>query len=254
VLVSLAAALALHAGAQPGHSAGRGAAWWAVCAALVAMVLWRCPSRTAQALALLLPLVAALCVLPTGRARAGLCAVALMVAAASWSWWGSAERSLPGVGAGTQARNAAGQLQASDDNRRALYAATWQMVRERPLAGHGLGSWQAQWQRLNTRDDMRSFNTAHSAPLQLWAEGGLAGLALLVAAGGAWLRCAWRAGLAGRGGPLLLVLLAWALESLVNATLRDAVFTTPMVVLMSLALAWSTPHQPTPAGTRPPPR
>lgn len=256
VLMALAAALALHLGwqAAAGSSARRG--WWVAAALLAAVLLWRSASRTAHGVLFVLPLLVAAW---QWRSRAGRLVwfgVAAAAALAAAAWFGS----LDGVGSGAgglAARDAAGQLHASDDNRRTLYAATWRLIDERPLAGHGLGSWARHWQRMNTRDDMRGFNTAHSAPLELLAEGGVIGLALLLAAAAGWFMAAQRAGLASRGAPVALVLLAWGLAGLVNATLRDAVFSSPMVVLLALALAAARAESPgdppTPAGTPPPP-
>lgn len=239
VLMALAVALALHLGCA---SAGaRRAVWWIAALFIAAVVWWRSPSRTAQGALLLLPLAWAWWQTRTARGRITVLMATAALGAAAWFF--AVVDHTPSHG-GLAARDAAGQLQASDDNRRALFAATWQMVQARPLIGHGLGSWQTLWQAGHPRADMREFNTAHSAPLQLWAEAGLVGLLLLALAVRAWIRTARAANLRGPGAPVALVLLAWALASLVNATLRDAVFTAPMVVLLALALA----------GTRAPPR
>jgi O-antigen ligase len=184
--------------------------------------------------------------LRSARGRLLLLLASVALAAAGWAWIGSGSARSGGLAA----RDAAGQLQASDDNRRVLYAATLQMIAERPVAGHGLGAWSTLWLQRNQREDMREFNTAHSVPLQLWAEGGAVGLLLLLTAVWGWAAAARGAGMSGAGAPLALVLLAWGLTSLVNAALRDAVFSAPMVVLTALGLALARPPQ---AGTRPPP-
>jgi O-antigen ligase len=256
VLMALAVALAAHFGwsATRGSLARRG--WWLAAALLAAMVLWRSASRTSHGVLMVLPLALALWRARTLQGRLVALAAAASVAMAAAVWFGYAGSESGGAG-GLAARHAAGQLQASDDNRRELYAATWRLIEQRPLAGHGLGSWALQWQQSPPREDMRGFNTAHSAPLELLAEGGVVALLLLGGALAGWLGAARRAGLAGAGAPAALVLLAWALASLVNATLRDAAFTAPMVVLLALALAAAPPPDPSlrspPGGTPAPP-
>lgn len=267
LLMALAGALALHFGFVA--AGARRALWGLLAALLVASVLWKSASRTAHAAALLLPLVLLAWHVAqrlaerrkrggTGWAGPALAGGGTLAALLAGLWWFGAfegAHSPGGIGGvgGLAAREAAGQLQQSDDSRRVLYAATLAMVEARPWAGHGLGAWGTRWQQAVDRGEapaaMRGFNTAHSAPLQLLAEGGGVALALLLMVLWAWVSTARRAaggGLAGCGAPLGLVLLAFGGASLVNAVLRDAVFSSPMAVLLALALAA--------AGKTPPPR
>ena len=59
-----------------------------------------------------------------------------------------------------------------------MWAITWQMIRDRPLIGHGLGVYMWNLGRYGiTPDNVLMINYAHNCYLQLWAEVGIFGLA-----------------------------------------------------------------------------
>lgn len=152
---------------------------------------------------------------------------------------------------GLALRQAAGQLQESNRQRLALYEGTLAMVRERPLAGHGVGSWQPRWQARNADPALAEMNTAHHDWLQTAQQGGLPALALLAAVYAAWLKRGWQAQrVAPRdpaGGLVLLAAGGWVVLAGLNAAIRDAAFAAPLILLTGLALAAVRPS-PAPAG------
>jgi len=136
---------------------------------------------------------------------------------------------------------------------------TWQMVEERPWAGHGLGSWRLLWTKripAGTREADNS--TPHNEYLMVATQAGLPAAVLLL---GWWLTMAAAAVRAGTVGvPALMIWLTLALAALANAVMRDAKLALPLWLLAGLctALLRSTqgpsrsitwrPH--TPAGPR----
>jgi len=111
------------------------------------------------------------------------------------------------------------------------------MIREKPLLGHGLASWQGEWlQRVpHTHYLLIENSTPHNDYLLVLAQGGVLGLALLL---GWWwqvLRQAWRPGAGSHGA--LLVWAALAAAGFFNVILRDGRFAVPL--LMVAALAWA---------------
>lgn len=108
------------------------------------------------------------------------------------------------------------------------------MVRERPLFGHGVGSWQTLWaQRTSPGSALAAHTTPHSEVLLVAEQAGIAGLVLLLAVIGAMLLAAARRGAAGV--PALLVWTALATAGLFNAVLRDGKFSLPLLLLAAIA-------------------
>jgi len=112
------------------------------------------------------------------------------------------------------------------------------MIREKPLLGHGLASWQGEWfQRVpHTHYLLIENSTPHNDYLLVLAQGGVLGLALLL---GWWwqvLRQAWRPGAGSHGA--LLVWASLAAAGFFNVILRDGRFAVPL--LMVAALAWAS--------------
>lgn len=59
-----------------------------------------------------------------------------------------------------------------------MWAITWQMIKDRPIIGHGLGVYMWNLGRYGiTPDNVLMINYAHNCYLQLWAEVGIFGLA-----------------------------------------------------------------------------
>lgn len=111
------------------------------------------------------------------------------------------------------------------------------MIREKPLLGHGLASWQGEWfQRVpHTHYLLIENSTPHNDYLLVWAQGGAFGLALLLLWWWQVLRQAWRPGPGSHGA--LLVWAALAAAGFFNVILRDGRFAVPL--LMVAAWAWA---------------
>ncbi|WP_374434440.1 O-antigen ligase family protein [Inhella sp.] len=112
------------------------------------------------------------------------------------------------------------------------------MIKEKPLLGHGLASWQGEWfQRVpHTHYLLIENSTPHNDYLLVLAQGGVFGLALLLGWWWVVLRQSWRAGPGSHAA--LLVWAAMAAAGLFNVILRDGRFAVPL--LMLAALAWAS--------------
>ena len=113
---------------------------------------------------------------------------------------------------------------------------TTDMVRERPVFGHGLGSWQQLWdQRVPFGTRLADNSTPHNDYLMVAAQAGVPAAVLLLG----WLTVmaasAVRAGAAGV--PALMAWFTLAATALANATLRDAKFALPLLLVAGLATA-----------------
>ena len=110
------------------------------------------------------------------------------------------------------------------------------MVADRPLLGHGVGSWKQRWtERVTPGTPLAANSTPHSEFLLLAQQAGvLAPLLWLVWLGAGW-RNAARAGTAGVPAVLALTAVAWT--GLFNAVLRDAKFALPLLLLAALGAA-----------------
>ena len=73
-----------------------------------------------------------------------------------------------------------------------LTLSSWQMFKEHPLTGFGLGSWSAAYPQFARFDDGRFVNQAHNDWAQWAAEGGLGLLAGMLTLVASLLRPAWR--------------------------------------------------------------
>jgi len=104
-----------------------------------------------------------------------------------------------------------------------IYDQTWAMVAERPLLGQGVGSWRTLWQQRNRNPELQDMKPPTRSGCRPPARG--VGAALLAARGvRCWWRQALRAGAAGAGGLGVLCLIAWLMQTMVNAAIRDASF------------------------------
>lgn len=117
-----------------------------------------------------------------------------------------------------------------------------QMISQKPLTGHGLGSWTQQWEEFRKQSGAHSSVTAHNEYFGLASQAGLPALVIALAffafcargllrAPEPWATCA------------IIVLLTWAIASIVNATLRDTVFSVPLLFLLGMALAANKPNE-----------
>lgn len=127
---------------------------------------------------------------------------------------------------------------------------TLDMVRTRPLVGHGVGSWLSQWrQRVPPGLLISVHTTPHDEYLLVAAQFGLVGLALLLLLLADRLRRAWRAGANGQAALLVWSAVAWT--GLFNVVLRDSKFALPMLLMAAFAGALLKP--PAAPETTPPP-
>ncbi len=113
---------------------------------------------------------------------------------------------------------------------------TTDMVRERPVFGHGLGSWQQQWdQRVPFGTRLADNSTPHNDYLMVAAQAGVPAAVLLLGWLGVMMASAVRAG--ALGVPALMAWFTLAATALANATLRDAKFALPLLLLAGVATA-----------------
>lgn len=233
ILLALGACLALWHLLHP----GRKSRWaWALAGSLCMAGLAFQDRRTGMLLLPVLLLAWALARQPDWKRRLAGTAVIVVAAIATWQ-----------LSEGVRGRFAEGltELQqfTSDDRvttswgqRLRMWEWTITMVQERPLVGHGVGSWQILWrQRVMPGTALADNTTPHNEYLLLAEQGGVVAVALwawLLLAG---LRHAWRAGAAGVPSVMAWTALAWA--GLFNATLRDAKFALPLLLLAALSVA-----------------
>jgi O-antigen ligase len=101
-----------------------------------------------------------------------------------------------------------------------MYTETLAMVRERPVAGWGIGGWSAQW-KARVEPELASANMPHNDFLWMGAQAGLPGALLLLWLVAAGLPRAWRQH--DMGGRLAAVaLLSMLVAVATNSALRDA--------------------------------
>jgi len=226
VLLAVAAAAAMHLALQPAARGVERAGFWTAVALIVLALALRSASRTSLVVLAVLTLV--LCMMHWRLLRMRWLALGLAAGVSALAWTG---------GGGLATREAAGHLEQSNLYRMEIYGQTWAMVAERPLLGHGVGSWPTLWRERNRNPALLDMNTAHQEWLQAAQQGGLGAALLLLAVFGGWWRQAQRAGAAGAGGLGVLCLSAWLMQTMVNAAIRDASFAGPMILLTGLGLA-----------------
>ncbi len=140
-----------------------------------------------------------------------------------------------------------GQKISAEGNRLDIYAVTSQIIAEKPLAGHGIGTWTPMYGKLALESGLDLFSTPHNEYLLHAAEMGAVGLAALLWVWLAQLAAAWKMG--GDNGMRLLMLgMAIMVGGMFNAILRDAVFGMAIMVLLAIPLAGATRGQRRPAG------
>jgi O-antigen ligase len=111
---------------------------------------------------------------------------------------------------------------------------TGQMVREKPLLGHGAGSWQTLWQaRVTPQTALSVHSTPHNEFMLFTVQAGVLGLLLFMIWLGTMVVGAARSGPAGAGA--LMLWTAIAMSALFNAVFRDVRFALPLLLLVGLA-------------------
>ncbi|MBL8334051.1 MAG: O-antigen ligase family protein [Rubrivivax sp.] len=143
-----------------------------------------------------------------------------------------------------------GAVETSWGMRLRMYEVTASLVGERPVAGHGLGSWAQLWRdRVHGGAVLESHSTPHNEYLLVAVQGGWIALSLIGVALGATLRTLWHRGTAAL--PALLVLTAMLGTGLFNVVLRDAKFALPLLMLAAWAVSVSRADNRAPLGSRP---
>lgn len=111
---------------------------------------------------------------------------------------------------------------------------TSQMVREKPLLGHGAGSWQTLWQaRVTPQTALAVHTTPHNEFMLFTVQAGALGLLLFLTWLGMMIVGAARSGPAGAAA--LMLWTAIALSALFNAVFRDVRFALPLMLLVGWA-------------------
>jgi O-antigen ligase len=245
LLLALGAALGLWLASQAEGSKPR--ALWLFAAALAMLGLTSQDRRTGMLMLPLLLLAWAM----SGRQKLIFkgAMVATVVVAALATWTGSSL---------VQARFAEGlnelrTYQSSDTaatswgQRVRMFERTTEMVRESPLVGHGLGSWQQLWDaRIAPGTALARNSTPHNEYLLVAQQAGVPAAVVMLLTLAVCVAAAIRAG--GLGMPAMMIWLALALAGLANAVLRDAKFSLPLLLLAALAQALYRPAA-TPSAT-----
>jgi O-antigen ligase len=240
--------MALRPGAAPSERTWFAAAWL-LPSVVVAL---HAASRNAYLLLVMLPVLACVYRLRSGRRTAVGIAVGTSVGAAvaAVGWFGSPalrERVLL-VASDLEAARTGGEYGGSASVRWRMYEEAWNGMLAHPWTGTGLGSWRKIWDEVGGGHQiMGGMNNPHNDFLHFGIETGVPGL-LLVAALLAWFVVrGWRAG-GTAGGAAFLLASAVTVTALLNAPLRDAGL--GMVMLWLMAAATSNAAVPRP-GTVP---
>lgn len=205
---------------------------WLACALLCATGLALQDRRSGM---LVLPLLLALLALARTRtwpARVGTVGAVALATAVAWvPLDGVQQRFAEGF---TELREyrAADDVATSWGMRVRMAEVTLQMVRERPLAGFGVGAWLPEWRQRVSGGLLERQTTPHNEYLLVAAQSGAVGLALLAAAVAAALRTLWRCGARAVAAQMVLATLVTA--GLFHVVLRDAKFALPLLVLGAL--------------------
>ena len=238
VLLALALALAALQALDASSARSRALAVGAAGLCLAALLLQ--DRRTGMLAAPVLLATLALARQRTPARRLGL--LLLIVAAAVAVWAGSdnvRQRFDEGV-AELRTYRSDGEVTTSWGMRARMLEVTGRLVMERPLAGHGIGSWVTEWrQRVAGSAALEAHTTPHNEYLLLAMQGGAVALLLGLVL---WLTVALgiiHRGRAAHAALLVLVALTWA--ALFNVALRDAKFALPLLTLAALAWATSRP-------------
>lgn len=185
---------------------------------------------------LLLALLSALVVLrwvTLGWRALALMVVVGVVLLGAWKSGGQSierlQRTIDSVIAFTHGKQGSGE-----SNRLQFIEKTTEMIVEKPLLGHGIGSWQQQYPVRAQGLETAFMSTPHNDYLLYAAELGIVGLLLLGLIIGSLLRAAIKAPNRS-GNALLLVTIALIVGSMFNAILRDWRFGVPFMLMLAIA-------------------
>lgn len=115
---------------------------------------------------------------------------------------------------------AQGQSETSVGLRLEFYKHTWELVRERPLLGYGVGDFAKTYQAHTGFSGARATNNPHNDYLMWWFKMGVMGALLLVLVYGALIRDAFRGSVAVRWASIALAG-CFAVSSLANSFVMD---------------------------------
>lgn len=236
LLLALGAVLALNEALMQTHERRSERAGWLFAAGLCMAGLAIQDRRSGM---LNLPLLMVVLVFARQRSawrRAVLVAVVGLLAVATWQVSeGVRNRFREGL-AELQAPRTPDTVSTSWGQRRYMLELTAEMVRERPVLGHGVGSWPTLWtQRTTPGTPLHNNTTPHNEYLMVSTQTGVVGLLLLLAGLAMSWRRSWQLGSAGTAA-----LMAWtmiATSSMFNTMLRDAKFALPLLTVAALGMA-----------------
>lgn len=236
LLMALGAALSLALAATPGRPARQRAAW--VLAAVVATLGISLQDRRTGMVALpILLLVLALVLQRQVWRRVLLLGALVLAGGLSWQASSTVRARFDEGWREIASYRSEGVVATSWGMRLRMVQLTADMVRERPIVGHGVGSWQHEWHGRSAGGGelLEAQVTPHNEHLLIAAQGGLVALALWWALLVRASRSALRAGIAGLPALLVWVTVAWT--GLFNVVIRDAKFAVPLLLLTGLAMA-----------------
>lgn len=244
IMLAMAAGWLLH---EMMSSASRRALFWRLAAFLyIAIpVLFLTKTRTAAVIFVLVCLLVGLCYLKWNlRTAATLLVLAIALAAAvgsSATFKARMASAYQDVVAYSQ-----GQKPSHQGIRLEIYALTTEIIADKPLTGHGIGTWEPLYAKLASERATYAFATPHNDYLLYAAEMGVLGVAALLWIWLTQLLVAWRMPEA-QGMPLLMLGMAMMVGGMFNAVLRDAVFGMPFMILLAILLAGAQRASPNPS-------
>lgn len=231
---SLAVLLALDAPSARARALAVGAAL--LCLAGLALQ----DRRTGMLAAPLLLAMLALVRQRSAARRLGLLALIAVVAGSTWLASDHVRQRFDEGMTELRAYRSDGEVATSWGMRARMLEVTGRIVLERPLAGHGVGSWVTEWrQRVAGSPALEAHTTPHNEYLLLAVQGGVIALLLGLLLWAWALRGVVRRGRASVAPLLVLVALSWT--AFFNVVLRDAKFAVPLLSLAALAWAASRP-------------
>ncbi len=235
LLVALGAALALAECADGRQSALRRSAWL-VAAVVAAAGLVLQDRRTGMATLPVLLMVLAVARQPHWLRRTALIVAVAALLALTWQASSGVRARFAEGWTELRAYPPTGEVASSWGMRLRMVDVSLDMVKDKPLLGHGVGSWLMEWQtRARGGRLLEEQLTPHNEYLLIAVQLGGAGTALWLALLAAHLQWGWRS--RHRGEALLLVWVALAWSALFNVVIRDAKFALPLLLLGALAMA-----------------